>query len=260
MSFTGHLLPLAVTLLIWFLSTGLIAWLGNCPRAGFGRSLVVGGAMGVTGLVAIILTANDGGILAAYVSFAGALAVWGWLELAFLTGAVTGPRRTPAPAGLTGRRRFQAAAATVIHHELTLAAGALVLLSVSWGAVNPTGAAAFALLLVLRLSTKLNIFLGVPNFSDELLPPQLAHLRGYFGPPRLRWSLIVSLMAAVVLAGWIGVQALAAPTASGAAVGLSLLFGLAALGVVEHLFLALPVKDGALWRWALPNRPDHVRT
>ena len=28
---------------------------------------------------------------------------------------------------------------------------------------------------------------------------------------------------------------------------------LAALGAIEHLFLALPFRDGALWGWALPN-------
>jgi hypothetical protein len=41
---------------------------------------------------------------------------------------------------------------------------------------------------------------------------------------------------------------------SAAMVGASLLFTLSLLGVLEHLFLALPFRDGMLWGWALPKR------
>lgn len=33
----------------------------------------------------------------------------------------------------------------------------------------------------------------------------------------------------------------------------SLLFTLSLLGVIEHLFLSLPFRDGMLWGWALPQ-------
>ena len=29
-----------------------------------------------------------------------------------------------------------------------------------------------------------------------------------------------------------------------------------ALAIIEHLFLVFPVSDAALWRWAMPERPD----
>jgi hypothetical protein len=56
----------------------------------------------------------------------------------------------------------------------------------------------------------------------------------------------------------LGGQALAAPAGSAAAVSASLIFALAALGAIEHLFFALPFRDGALWGWALPARNNRI--
>jgi len=243
-------LPLLTTLALWFAGTALIVWLANRPSATFARSVAWGGAAGVAGLILILLTADRTSAAAHYAAFAGALLIWGWHELAFLTGAVTGPRRLPA-AGERGWPRFRAAAATLIHHEVALAATAAMLIGLTWGAANQTGAHAFALLLALRLSAKLNIFLGVPNFSDELLPKHLNYLKSYFGTPKLHLVLILSLLCSAVFAVWLGSRAV---SSSGDA-GTWLLAALAALGALEHLFLALPVRDGALWRWAIPARP-----
>lgn len=254
MSLAGPGTALVATALIWFTSTGLIAWAANRPRATFGRSLAWGGWIGAAGLTAVALSARSEGAMAAYAGFSGALAIWGWLELAFLTGAVTGPRRAPCPPSARGWRRFRLAAATVMHHELALGAALLLLVSLSWGAPNPTGALAFALLFALRLSAKINIFAGAPNFSDELLPAHLSYLKSYFGPRRLRAALVVSVALTALLALWLAARALGAPAGSGAAASAGLLAALAALGALEHLFLALPLRDAALWRWAMPAR------
>jgi putative photosynthetic complex assembly protein 2 len=239
-------LPVAITLALWFASTALIVWLANRPSSTFAGSLLLGGAAGIAGLALVLLSADDAAPTAQYAGFAGALLIWGWHELAFLTGAITGPRRIPF-AGKGKWTRFRTATASLIHHELALAATAALLLALLWGAANPIGAHAFALLLGLRLSTKLNIYLGVPNFSDELLPSHLGYLKSYFGPPRLHAALAASLLASIALALWLGARAVAEPGP-----GAWLLASLAALGALEHLFLALPVRDGALWRWAIP--------
>jgi len=88
-----HLLPFAVTLVLWFASTALILWLVNRPQATYRASLIWGAAAGAGGVAMIAGSMNSAGAGAAYVAFAGALAVWGWQELAFLTGAIGGPRR-----------------------------------------------------------------------------------------------------------------------------------------------------------------------
>lgn len=253
MSTTLHLLPLIAVMLAWFASTGLIVWAANREPHTFRNALLVAAAAALVGLGLVVATRSLPGVAAVYLSFLGGLIVWGWQELAFLTGAVTGPRRGKASAGSASRSRFGEATAAVIHHELALAATGLLLTLLSWGAANQAGAAAFALLFALRLSAKLNIHWGVPNFNDELLPPQLAHLKSYFGRARLRMPLLLSIAGALALAGWLGAAAMAAADPANA-VALSLLCTLAALGALEHVFMALPVRDGALWGWAMPRR------
>ncbi|MDO9487727.1 MAG: putative photosynthetic complex assembly protein PuhE, partial [Sphingomonadaceae bacterium] len=176
----GHALPALGVLVLWFASTALVVWLANRARATFRRSLIGGSIVGIAGMAMVAATAHDGSAAAAYVSFVGGLLVWAWHELAFLTGAVAGPRREPSDPALRGWRRFTQASATLIHHELALAATMLLLLAMTFGTANPTGALAFALLFALRLTAKLNIFVGVPNFSDELLPAHLGYLKSYF--------------------------------------------------------------------------------
>ena len=248
MTFTAHGLPLLVVAALWFGSTALVLWLDSRAPSSFGRSLTWSGIVAIGGVLLLAITVDDTGIGAAYLSFAGALAIWGWHELSFLTGVVAGPNRAPCPPRLAGWARFRAAAATLIHHELAMAATAVLLLALAWGHANPTGAIAFALLFCLRLSTKLNIFLGVPAFADELLPPHLGYLRSYFTKAPMTVFFPLSLLAAGATAAWFATTALAAD--GGVAVAMSLLFTLAALGVVEHLFLVVPVREAVLWRWA----------
>lgn len=253
-SWSGHIIPVIVTILIWFFATGLIAWLDNRDRSTFPRSLLLGGVAGVIGLLMILQSAQSVSVTAVYVSFAGALLVWSWHELAFLTGAVAGPRRAPCPEGASGLQRFAQASAAVIHHEIALAVTALLLIAITWTAPNQIGTMVFVVLFALRLSAKLNMFAGVPNASTDILPPHLDYLTSYFGPNRFTWLLAVTLVASFAFAAMLGSLALAAPAGSPEMVGASLLFALAALGVLEHLFFALPFRDGALWGWALPTR------
>jgi len=243
---TDHALPLLYVAMLWFASTALVVALDHRARGPL--ALFVMGLAAIAGVCVIAMTADSTDPYAAYASFTAAFAVWGWHELSFLTGHLTGPRQTPLPADAHGWTRFRLSAATVIHHEIALVATLALLVAVSWGAPNPTGAAAFALLFAMRLSTKLNIFAGVPNFTPDILPPQLAYLKSYFRTRPMGAPMLISLTAIGAATWWLAAQALAAEQA----IGWSLLTGLALLGLVEHLFLVLPLRDGALWRWAVP--------
>ena len=106
----------------------------------------------------------------------------------------------------------------------------------------------------MRVSAKLNIFLGVPNLTVDFLPVQLGYLKSYFRVavfnPLFPVSVAVGTLAALLLGEAAGVAA------SGAAVGFTMLSALVALGTLEHWFLVLPMKDAALWRWAMAgSRP-----
>ena len=251
MSWAEHGWPLVYAGVLWFVATGAVLALDSRNAASFGRSLVLTGSLACMGLVAVAYTANDPSPLAAYVAFTASLMIWGWHELAFLTGAAAGPRRELLPAGSTGWARFRLSAATLIHHEIALALTLAFLAGLSWNAANPVAAQAFGLLFAMRLSTKLNIFVGVPHFDTAMLPPHLAYLGSYFRTRPAGIAMAASLAALAALAIWLGTRAVS--LSGGAAVGASLVFALVALGLLEHLFLVVPVKDASLWRWAKAN-------
>lgn len=242
-----------MTVAIWFLATGLVAWVNNRDRTTFPRSLMLAAIGGVAGLIGTAISMRSASLVGVYAAFASAILVWAWLEIGFLSGAMAGPRREACLPHARGWRRFSDAAATLIHHEIALATTALLLISLTWNAPNQLAAMTFALLYAMRLSTKLNIFHGVPNSATDILPPHLAYLTSYYGPNRLGLPLLLAIGAGLALTSWLGATALAAPSGSADAAGASLLAALAALGALEHLFLALPVRDGLLWGWALPQ-------
>ena len=259
-SWHGHIVPFIVTVAIWFIATGLIAWADNRERSTFNRSMMIGGVAGITGLVVILVASLSAEVWAVYLGFIGALMVWGWHELAFLTGAAAGPRRGPADPSLTGIARFRQAASTVMHHEVALALTALLLISLSWDVPNQIGATVFVLMFAMRLVSKINLFVGVPNTTSEMLPEHLAYLKTYFGRNRMTVLLPLSILGIAAATWWFAQMALAAPVGSAEMVGASLLTTLALLGVLEHLFLALPFRDGMLWGWALPQRKTAAQT
>lgn len=259
-SWEGHIVPFIVTVAIWFIATGLIAWADNRERSTFTRAMMIGGVAGIAGLVVILFASLSTEVWAVYLGFFGALMVWGWHELAFLTGAAAGPRRGLADPGLTGIARFRQAASTVMHHEVALALTALLLISLSWNVPNQIGATVFVLMFGMRLTSKINLFVGVPNTTSEMLPEHLAYLKTYFGRNRMTVLLLLSILGLAAMMIWFAQMALAAPVGSAEMVGASLLTTLALLGVLEHLFLALPFRDGMLWGWAFPQRKPTAQT
>ena len=242
--------PLLFALLMWFIGTGAVVWLDSRPRRTFGTSLTLAGLVAIAATVLVWAKAGDTSVSGAYAGFAAAIVIWGWHEMSFLMGHVAGPNRAECPRDAVGWTRFKAATATVIHHELAIAATALTLFAVTWGQPNQAAPLTFLLLFVLRVSAKFNLFLGVPNLSDEVFPEHLAYLKSYFRKARCNVLFPFSILFGSGLAGWAWIAAEAAPAGSGASASATLIAGLAVLGVVEHLFLVLPLRDAKLFRWA----------
>ena len=252
MSFTDHGMPLIVVAALWFGSTGLVLWLDSRSPATFGRSLAWGGVAAIAAALVLGATANSQSPAAVYAAFGAALTIWGWHELSFLTGLVTGPSSRACPPDAWGWRRFRLAAATLIHHEVALALTAAGIAGLTLGQANPIGGWTFLVLFAARLSAKLNLFLGAPDFSVELFPAHLRHLTSYLkkGPVSALFPVsIAGLAAAAGLAAW---RAFDPAGGAFAATGFALVAALAALALLEHAFMALPLPDAALWRWALP--------
>lgn len=242
-------LPLLYALLIWFVSTGVIIWLDGLPKRTFRWSFAAASIVAVAALAGVVRSAADPSAMGAYLGFTCALAIWGWHEMSFLMGLVTGPRREPMPRGVTGWTRFRMAAATLIWHEIAMALTAGGMLALTWRQPNQVAAASFIILFVMRVSAKLNIFLGVPNLTVDFLPAHLAYLKSYFRIRVFNPLFPVSVAAGSVATILLAEGAAIAPT--GTAAGWTMLAMLVGLATLEHWFLVLPFRDAALWRWAM---------
>jgi putative photosynthetic complex assembly protein 2 len=250
--------PILAMLALWWISTGAILVLGERSALARRLSMALVSALSIAALAAVWMLRDAATPLAAYAGASAALILWAWHEMSFLFGYITGPNRTACPPGASGWAKFRSATATLIHHEVAIAATVVVLAVMSAGAQNMVALATFSLLFALRLSSKFNLFCGAPHFTDSFLPARLAHLRTYFSDRPAGWFFAATTSAITALAG--GLIYLAATAASPfEVVAFALLGALAALGAIEHLFLALPLPDAALWRWLLPAR-DPRRT
>jgi putative photosynthetic complex assembly protein 2 len=189
---------------MWWFCTGLVLLLDTLPRTTFRWSLLISSALGVAALMGLAHTAQQSSLAGAYCAFTCALLVWGWHELTFLTGWLTGPRRTALPAAVTGWPRFVASVQAILWHELALIAVGVVIIAITWKAPNQVGTGTFVLLWVMRVSAKLNLFLGVRNLSEEFLPPHLAYMASFFRRRRMNallpWSVLAGAAAVVLLA------------------------------------------------------------
>jgi len=239
-----------LVILAWWLSTGLVMILCALPRWTFSSSFTAATLVLAASVFWLIRSAADTSISGAYIAFASALGIWGWIEMSFLMGFITGPRTAPCPDDAKGWLRFRLALETLLYHELAIVIAAIGVVALTWHAPNQTGTFAFLILMVMRISAKLNIFLGVPNLTDEFLPERLAYLKTYFRKRDFNLLFPVSIALSTLGAVVLGFRVLGA--AGPEAVGFALLLALVALAILEHFFMLMPLPDAVLWRWALP--------
>jgi putative photosynthetic complex assembly protein 2 len=249
-------IAIGFAIFMWWFSTGLVLLLDTLPRTTFRWSLLISSLLAVAAISGLRHTAQQTGLAGAYCAFSSALLLWGWHELSFLTGWITGPRRTALPPGVTGWARFSASVQAILWHELAILAMGAIVLAITWGAPNQVGTATFVLLWVMRISAKLNLFLGVRNLSEEFLPPHLAYMASFFRRRRMNALLPLSVLGGSAAVAMLVAAALAPGASPEAAVGSTLVATLLVLAVVEHLLLVVPIPATVLWRWAMrPAEP-----
>lgn len=233
--------------LAWWGGTALVLSLNHRPPATFRRSLTFAVALAFLVLASLPLVSSSRSVLACYAAFAMALVLWGVVEMSLLMGFITGPRRQPS-SGETGWRRFTTALSTLLFHELALLAVGGCLFVATLGAPNRVALWTYCILWGMRTSAKLNLFLGVRNFSEEFLPRSLRYLASYFrrAPMNPLFPVSVTLgtaLAVLLLRTGLDVSASAFHRVSGLLLG-----GITALAVLEHWGLVLPVPLDGLWR------------
>lgn len=247
---TTLLLCAGYALFVWWFATGLILILDQLPRETHGRSTMAAAALSGAALLGLAWSAGETSIAASLCAFTCALVIWGFNELTFLTGAVTGPRKEASPPGTTGWLRTRHAIEAILWHELALLAGFALILLLTWSGANQTAAWTYAVLWVMRLSAKINIHLGVPNHAEEFLPPHLAYLKSWFTKKPMNPFFPVSVTAATVALALIASAALAPEATPHEQAAYGLVGALLALAILEHWFLVMPFQSIALWRFA----------
>ena len=248
-------------LFAWWISTGaiLLAVRVADRRKGDTHVKIVVLAIGllVIGLWGYRESLTGIDVRSAYIAFFSALAVWGWIELAFLSGVITGPNRLPAPEEIPEWERFIRAWGTVAYHEILLFTVLVWMVYVGWGQENGVGLWTFIILYFARISAKLNLYFGVPRINTEFIPEKLKHLSSHFRqtPINSFFPIAVTVLTFAV-ACWI--ERVLSATAIADKVGFSLLAALSALALIEHWLMVVPLPDAKLWRWMLPA-PNTLR-
>jgi putative photosynthetic complex assembly protein 2 len=249
-----YALPAFYALFIWWFSTGAIMYLDGLPQKTFKWSILGATLLMVFSLWGIYESRNDASVAGAYCAFSCGLLAWGWQEISFYMGYVTGPRKEPCPEGCSGWKHFGHAIQTSLWHELAIIASGVVIVALTWGAKNQIGMWTFMVLWWMHQSAKLNVFLGVRNLNEEFLPEHLQFLKSFLTKKPMNLLFPLSITISTVILVKLVQAAVHAHGSRFDAAGFCFLAMLMGLAIVEHWLLMLPLPAAALWGWSLKSR------
>lgn len=248
-------LPVAYTLFLWWASTGAILYLDGLNRRTFVWSMSGASALfavSLWGLVVSGATPTSGG---AYAAFACAILAWGWQLVSFYMGYVTGPRKTACDPDSTGWRQFTEAVRTSLYHELTVCLTGAIMIALTWGQPNQIGVWTFLVLWWMHQSAKLNLYFGMPNLGEEMLPPHLRYLTSYMRRKPMNLLFPFSVSVSTVVTVLLIQKAVSASATEFEVAGFTMLATLMSLAILEHWVLVAPLPANALWGFGVKPLP-----
>jgi len=253
-------LPILYTILLWWFSTGVILYLDGLDRRTFIWSMSGSTVLLGVSLWGLTLSSGDTSAWGAFQAFACGLAIWGWQLVSFYMGYITGPRKVASDANITRRRRFSQAVAACLYHELTVCGSAAVLIVLTWDASNKMGLWTFLLLWGMHQSAKFNIFLGVPNLGEALLPQHLRYLQSFMTKKPMNPLFPVSVTVSTVITLLLAQKAIATDATAFDAAGYTILATLMVLAIAEHWFLVTPIDLNGLWTFGVKTESTDTPT
>jgi len=249
----AYVLPALFALFVWWFSTGAIIFLDNLPRKTFKWSILGASFVFFFCLIGINHTAHATTVTAAYEGFFFGLFAWGWQEISFYMGYVTGPRNEPCPEGCGGWAHFVHAIQTSLWHELAIIFSAGIVVYLTWGLPNQVGTWTFMVLWWMHQSAKLNVFFGVRNLNEEFLPEHLTFLKSFLKSKPMNLFFPISITVSMVITTMLWEHAGAATTVFARSAD-TFLATMMTLAILEHWFLVIPLPAGKLWQWGLASR------
>ncbi len=259
-----HGLPALHGLVIWWVSTCLILFLDSLPRQTFRWSMAVATVVLAGAVYGLVLSSTDTSVTGAYTAFTCGVLIWGWLEISFYMGYVTGPRTHHCDQGCGGWRHFGHAIQASLYHELAVLLLAGIVVVSTWGHANQFGMWTFIVLWWMHQSARLNVFLGVSNLNAEFLPEHLGHIKSFFRSAPMNLLFPFSVTASTICAVLMTQRALSFGADTFNATGYTLLTTLMVLAILEHWFLVLPISAARIWnrmwQWSLGSRGQRNKT
>lgn len=247
-------------IVMWGLSTALIFYLDSLPTHTFPSSMAVA-TLVLLGCGIVIWHLRDlNSVHAIAASFAASLLAWGWTEMSLYMGYITGPRKHRCAHGCSGVAHFGHAISANLWHELVVIGFAALI----WASGNQTALWCFAMLWLMHLSARLNVFLGVRNVSEEFVPAHMEVLKSFLRRRNMNPLFPISCTALTGLTAYL----IFLPQTFSVTMAATL----AAIGLLEHVLLMLPLPIERMWHWSLSpearpplhhdqqNKIDHQRT
>lgn len=236
-----QLAAIATVVVLWALSTALIFYLDSLPTRTFRWSMGFA-TLVLAGCAAVIWQLRDEvTVMALALSFGAGMLAWGWTEMALYMGYITGPRKHRCDAGCSGVAHFGHAVSANLWHELLVIGFAIAIYLTG----NVTASWCFAMLWLMHLSARLNVFLGVRNVSAEFVPDHMDVLKGFLRRRNMNVLFPFSCLALVLLV----LKLVTLPQDFAVTMAATL----AVIGLLEHILLMLPLPIEKLWRWSLSN-------
>ncbi|RFC64951.1 DUF3623 family protein [Fulvimarina endophytica] len=251
---TEYVLPALFALVVWWASTVVIIYLDGLPQKTFKYSMIGATVVFALSLWGLEWSARDTSVTGAYYAFTFGLLAWGWQEMSFYMGYVTGSRKQPCPENCRGWPHFVHAVQTSLYHELAIIVAAVAVVWLTWGAPNQIGMWTFMVLWWMHQSAKLNVFFGVRNLNEEFLPEHLEFLKGFLNKRSMNLLFPFSVTISTVITVLLFAFAFAEGATAFEKAGYTFLGVLMALAILEHWMLVLPMPAGAIWSPALKSR------
>ena len=246
--------PSLIALVSWWFGTGIILLLVRIPKQWFAVARGFWSLISIPALFCCYQSMQENSNANAYIGFISTIILWGWHELTFLTGWISGSRKQSLDPNLNTWNRFKQSVQVIWHHELALFLNLMLLLGMQTGHPNHTAICTFTLLWLMRLSSKLNLFFGVPQVGEQYLPSQLAYMGSYFRKSAVGLFFYFTMSLSVLT--WVGLVWQAHEGQVAITSHWVLLASLLGLAIVEHILMMIPLSLERVWGWALKNEPS----
>lgn len=246
-----YLLAAIFTIFAWWLSTGIVLYLNKQSASRCRWSFMIATSVALACLYGLHHSSQVESVSHVYIAFTQALIVWGWCEMCYFMGYITGPCKTSCPPNITFWQRFTLAIKTSLYHEILVISVVAILMLLTWNQPNQFGFWTFIILWIMRWSSKLNIFLGVSNINKEWIPDHLRYIFSYSKQRAMNVLFPFSILLSSILTYKLITLAISKEATNFQSSGFIMLSTILSLAILEHLFLMFHANESALWNWSL---------